>query len=206
MKRFFDRPDTQWRSLTGALHLYALPDPSDPVIARTSKEGARIGRWPGLALQPPLFLHMTLQRLDLYREDMDQMTWNHLLEGMKKVSSDLDPFTVEFARPCIRETAIEALGTPVGQWHQAVTAIRGAMTELGLGSSLTDEPFGPHYTFAYCQNDTSSREDAQLGKALERVCKPHSWRVDTLHLVAVEQRPDEGVFRFERLYCWPLGI
>lgn len=206
MKRFFDRPDTKWRNLSGALHLYALPDETDPVLSRLSQEDARVGQWPGLSLQPPRFIHMTMQRLDLYREDLDQVAWERMLESLGRVSSSIDPFSIHFARPCIRDTAVEALGEPVAQWQKAVAAIRGALCSAGLESALTDEPFGPHYTFAYCRKDTSSSQDVRLAEDLERNCEPHTWQVNTIYLVAVKQYLDEGVFRFERLHCWPLGI
>ena len=41
MKRFFDRPDTHWRNLSGALHVYALPDANSYLV----KEARETASW-----------------------------------------------------------------------------------------------------------------------------------------------------------------
>lgn len=209
MKRFFDRLDTHWPREHGALHLYALPEAGDPIIEHMRKEGEALqsrGKWDGVALQPPEYLHMTLQRLDLYRNQLSQEQWSALCVKMSDVAKRHSPFSVDFRVPEVRGEAAEALGSESSEWQKLVDDIRAGLADAGLGSSLTDPPFGPHYTFAYCSKDTDSDADKRLQHTIDEVCVPQSMQVKTLYLVAVNQYPEEGVFRFTKLHGWPLGL
>lgn len=201
MRRFFDRPDTHWPSLCGALHFYALPPAGGTLLAAHDRVGRALGAHPGLAVQPAEYVHMTLQRLDAYRNQLDE-SWARAERHLAEVLARSAPFRVTFAAPAPHGEAVEAIGEPNPDWERLVGVLRGALTASGLGGLLTPAPYGPHYTSAYCVADT---DDQDVVRTLAGVGEPTEFVVDEVALVAVDQHPDEGVFTFETLQRWSLG-
>ncbi|MFT3860439.1 2'-5' RNA ligase family protein [Micropruina sp.] len=201
MHRFFDRPDTRWRSLHGALHFYVLPPAEGSLLATHDRVARALHVHPGLAVQPAEYVHMTLQRLDGYRPEIDDDTWAVADRRISEAVSRTPQFCVEYAAPRPNGHAVEAIGSPNPQWQRLVEAIRSAVTASGLGGMLTPAPYGPHYTSAYCVADT---DDAAVVDSLRGVGHPTDLVVDDVALVAVDQFPDEGVFTFEVLRTWSL--
>ncbi|RBP99470.1 2'-5' RNA ligase [Bifidobacterium xylocopae] len=155
-------------------------------------------------MQPPQYLHVTLQRLNLYRDQLSEDQWLSFLGALDAAAQSVSEFKLGFSLPRVHGEAVEAFGTPRRGWDNLVDAIRTALGRAGFQTALTDPPFGPHYTFAYCTADTGQENDTHIQKVLDQVCQPQSMVVDSMHLVAVNQYPDEGVFRFDRLHSWPL--
>lgn len=202
MRRFFDRPDTRWRHLAGALHLYACPVPGSEVHRACSNATAGLRDVPALRAQPPEFVHMTLQRLDAYRDELSPAAWSALVRELGTACAGVEPFEVPFAAPTVQPYAIEAVGGALEPWRGLVSRLRMAITQAGLGQVLTDPPYGPHYTVAYSIDDVA---DEQVAAALAPVALPSRMRVETVSLVAVHQLPDAGYFAFETLHEWSLG-
>ncbi|WEV46994.1 2'-5' RNA ligase family protein [Bifidobacterium sp. ESL0690] len=206
MRRFFDRADTKWRRLDGAIHLYALPEPHEKVTEKAKMEDRALADIAGLAVQPVDYLHMTLQRFDLYRDEISDEQWKQLDEELTSRIGALSAFDVAFNKPQVRQAAIEVVGKDGVEWQKLVDAIRDAFSASGLGDSLTDQPFGPHYTLAYCSSDTDAHTDAKVQKILDEVSVETTMHVSRAWMVAVNQSPQEGVFRFRKMKEWHLGV
>lgn len=202
MRPFFDQHSTRWRSLTGALHLYACPQSDDPLLRTYRKEADALSSFDGLKVQPERYVHMTLQRLDAYREQIDPERLSQLTACLAQELPTLSPFVVSFAGASARPHAVEAVGEPSDPWVELVESIRGAVERAGLGSTLTESPYGPHYTVAYCVADTA---DSSIEAALAPVAARTTMKIDRVSLVAVDQLPDQGIFTFDTMAEWPLG-
>ena len=146
-----------------------------------------------LAVQPVDYLHMTIQRLDLYREEIPAEIWDELTNHLAMSVADIESFDVEYAPATVRAGAIEAVSDENPSWKGLVDAVRESFCNVGLKHALV----------AYCVQDTDAQRDDELCQLL--VDAPAtSMRVSSVDLVAVDQSPEEGVFRFSSLMHWPL--
>lgn len=202
MQRFFDRPDTHWRSLTECLHIYAVPAADAEVRADFAAMAAGLATEPGLGRQPVEHIHMTVQRLDAYRSDVAETAIEALADRLAAAAATVEPFDLAFEAPVVTSHAVQAIAPPTLEWRMLTLAVRAAVEEAGLAASLTDPPPAPHYTLAYAMAD---RPDAELGPVLERIGRPSSTAVGSISLVSVDQDPHEGSFRFSVLREIPLG-
>ncbi len=201
MRRFFDQHTTRWRKLTGALHLYVCPPPDDHLFDTFRREAAALTPFHQLAIQPERFVHMTLQRLDAYREELEPHDLARLGASLGDELGELESFQVTYAGATVRERAVEAIGQPSDQWADLVWHIQRAVDVAGLGHTLAEPPFGPHYTLAYCVEDVL---DSDIETRLAAVATSTTMAVDKVTLVAVDQHPDKGIFTFDTLAQWPL--
>jgi len=87
-----------------------------------------------------------------------------------------------------------------------VSGSRAACAQAGLADALTEPPFGPHFTLAYCTTASDEETDRQLAAALSAACPTSIFTIDRISLVSVEQRRDEGIFAFDTLAEWELGV
>lgn len=203
MQRFFDRTDTHWRRLDRCLHLYALPDPSDDLVGATLNVAGTLRDLDGIGIQPPEFLHVTLQRLDAYEEDLSDDRWQRLLSTAPKVFAARPALKLDFAKPRAMSHAVEAVADGGVKWAALIASIRQLILGSGLPvSTLTPAPVVPHYTVAYC---TQERGDGPITAALKRSGTTTSMRIREVSLVSVTQAPDAGIFSFDVLERWPLG-
>lgn len=202
MRRFFERADTRWRRPRGALHLYVVPDEADPVRERFDAQEVALRTCPGLAMQPNRYLHATIQRLDLYRDEISEERWQALVRELGDALARHEPFPLRFAVAQPREYAIEAVAEPTAQWTALVAGIREAIAAAGFGAALTDPPYGPHYTLAYCTGDV---DEERIREALRPVIAPTDLTVRRVSLVGVEQRLDAGIFTFDDVFEWTIG-
>ncbi|WEV64265.1 2'-5' RNA ligase family protein [Bifidobacterium sp. ESL0732] len=204
MRRFFDQPVTRWRNPKGALHVYALPKPDSDLVNDARRADQVLKDVPQLAIQPLDYLHMTLQRLDLYRSDLDDKQWERLLTELESRITELDAFGIDFVKPQVRQTAVEVVGKERVKWQQLVDSIREAFKGSGLGSAVMEPPFGPHYTLAYCVQDADKATDSQIQRKLDEVSVETNMHINQVWLVEVTESPKEGVFSFDRLAKWSL--
>lgn len=202
MQRFFDRPDTHWRRLSGALHFYVMPPAGGELLAAHERVCAALAVFPGLTAQPAEYVHMTLQRLDAYMDEVDADAWAGFEGALAARLARRAPFVVDYAPPAPNGQAIEAIGRPTPAWQEVVADIRDALSASGFGGVLTPAPYGPHYTNLYC---TSATDDDQVSEVLRGVGEPTRMTVTEVALVAVDQHPEQGIFAFETLARWPLG-
>jgi len=204
MKRFFDQPITKWRQLERCLHFYALPVGESTIIEGTRRPAAALGKLPGIGIQPPQYLHVTLQRLDAYEEDLSSPQWRRLLNDAPVEMRAHESFNLRFEPPKPLSHAIEAVAHGGHEWSSLLTRLRRLTLTAGLPlSTLTPIPPAPHFTLAYCTDD---REDEDAVESLNLSgAGPTMMRIEEVALVSVTQRPDAGVFTFDVLERWPLG-
>lgn len=205
MKCFFDRNDTKWKYLHGALHVYVVLRENSQVCQNTVKNCEKIADKKFIAMQPCKYLHMTIQRLDLYEQDLSTRQLQLIINKLRNVAESTGAFTVQCKKPAVRDEAVEAVGEENHQWNNLVEKVRNAFSEAGFGVALTDPPFGPHYTVAYCVRDTLPEEDVQLSSTLADFSQ-NDVSVDSIDLVSVTQNIRAGVFEFKSLAHLELGI
>lgn len=202
MKRFFDREDTKWKRLHGCLHLYGLPSAEAPVRDAFSRTAARLEQIPGLGVQPVDYLHATVQRFDAFTEDLGSAAWAEFLARLRAELASIEPLELNFAAPFAAEYAVEAVGEPTGQWASLISLVSSAATECGLADQLTEPPYGPHYSLAYCIAETPSEPIASI---LQQYGEATRFTMDAVALVSVAQSPVTGIFSFEVLESMPLA-
>jgi 2'-5' RNA ligase len=155
-----------------------------------------------LGEQPVEYLHMTMQMLDAYEEDLSDELWQRALADLGRTVATLPAFTVNFAAPSIEEYAVEAVGQPQAAWSDLVDTLQQVLTRHGLAHTLTAPPYGPHCTVAYCR---SAVDDSEVERLLRPVATATSFRVDQVSLVAADQHPDEATYSFRVLESWPMS-
>lgn len=202
MLRFFDRPDTHWRSLQGGLHLYAMPAETAPIRPDFATMASALEGIAGLGVQPLEHMHVTIQRFDTFADELSDPRWARVLALLPEVLGRHAPIPMTFAAPQPNSHAVEAVGEATVAWTTLLDDLRETIVDCGLGSALTPAPFAPHYTLAYC---LSSTPDLPVQEALAPVAATTAFVIDHIELVAVDQDPDEGVFRFQSLQGWHLG-
>ena len=202
MQRFFDRADTEWRRPSGCLHFYALPAAGEPLRRDFRSASSALSAVSGLGRMPEAYLHVTVQRLDAYADDLADPRWQAFLEALGPVLQLLPEFEIRFAPPTVRSHAVEAVGGLSLQWSALVATIRQTLADAGLRQVLTASPYAPHYTVSYCVEET---DDAVIRQRLEPAAKPSAMRLSTVSLVAVDQDREAGVFSFETVRDWALG-
>ena len=206
MKRFFDRPDTHWRRGDGALHLYATPGTGSTVAGVAKAAEPILNGMGALVAQPLRYVHITLQRLDLYEDELDDNGTTALRTSLAAFARTASPLTVRCGSPLVRREAVEVLGEDRDAFNALVSGSRAACAQAGLADALTEPPFGPHFTLAYCTTASDEETDRQLAAALSKACPASIFTIDRISLVSVEQRRDEGIFAFDTLAEWELGV
>ena len=109
MRRFFDREDTRWRRGNGALHFYLAPPEDSPLWDLVREAEKPLSAFPQIGIQPPECIHVTVQRLDLYRDEISDAQWEKLRSQMDPRMAQIDPFTLTFAPPAVQERAVEVI-------------------------------------------------------------------------------------------------
>ncbi|MEV7972600.1 2'-5' RNA ligase family protein [Cellulomonas sp. NPDC089187] len=202
MRRFFDRADTQWRMPQDCLHIYALPAPDDPARDDYRRMAAALAQIPGMGDQPVDYMHATVQRYDAFAAELADPRWQDALARMERVAAGYAPLDLVFGSPQVRSHAVEAVGELSAQWTALTAELRTAVSDAGLGSTVTEAPYAPHYTVAYCLAPTP---DEVVARALAPVATATSFRVDRLSLVAVTPDQATGSFGFHCLREWKLA-
>ena len=109
MRRFFDREDTRWRRGNGALHFYLAPPEDSPLWDLVREAEKPLSALPQIGIQPPECIHVTVQRLDLYRDEISDAQWEKLRSQMDRRMAQIDPFTLTFSPPAVQERAVEVI-------------------------------------------------------------------------------------------------
>lgn len=201
MRSFFGRPDTQWRSLSGALHFYALPEPEDDIFSAYGPLTLALDGFEGLAVQPAKFVHVTVQRLDLYHDELSDV-WDGAMDVLATDLRSLHPFRLDFAAPVLAEDAIEARAVAMPEWDALARMVRAAVAAGGAAATLRAGPRVPHYSLAYCRVD---RPVEPVRLALAKAGRSTSMIVRRLALVGVNQHRDSGIFTFDTVRTWRIG-
>lgn len=202
MRRFFDRPDTHWRSLKDCLHVYAVPSETAALRDDFIAMATALEHVPALGHQGVEHLHMTVQRLDAFVDEVapDEMT--ALLAGLDRAARAIEPFELSFDAPDVTSHAIQSICPTNSAWDALTEGVRSAVRSAGLEAALTPPPTLPHYTLAY---GIAEVPDEEIVPILRSSGRPTAALVDTVSLVSVDQDPVEGAFRFTVLREFSLG-
>lgn len=202
MRRFFDRPDTKWRSLNNCLHVYAVPSEDAALRDDFVAMATALAHIPELGHQAVEHVHMTVQRLDAFVDDVAPDVITALVEGLDRTARAAEPFELGFDAPVVTSHAIQAIAPQNSAWDLLTEGVRSAVRIAGLGAALTPPPPLPHYTLAY---GIAEIPDDEIAPSLQATGRPTTAVVDTISLVSVGQDPVEGAFRFGVLREFSLG-
>lgn len=198
MLPFFDRPDTRWRQPQECLHVYAIPPDAAAVRSEFEAIASALSGIPNLACQPTRYMHATVQRLDAFESEVHVES---LADRLALAVAAQVPFELEFAPPTPGTHAVEVIGTAGFEWRSLTTAVRTAIADAGLASTLTPPPAAPHYSVAYCR---SVVDDHEVTRALAAVERSSRFTVESLALVSVDKDVEAGGVRFRVLRELPL--
>ena len=200
MESFFDIMQP-WPRNHGALHLYVLP--SGSALERLAAAQALLEGIDGLPLQPEPYLHLTLQRMTQFDEDLTQRDLTRLGDALAESLVGQAAFSVELGRPEVVGTGVTCEGeTPPG-WSSLSAAVRaGIVAALGEEPPLPPPPHGPHVSLSYATGSVSDDEVTARLAAAEPIGQLD---VEEVHLVSVTVRPEIGIFDFTNFASWPLA-
>lgn len=191
MESFFDRVERVWPQGRRDLHWHLLPAPAT--------EAVRLGRpYVGLTLTKglhrviPEWMHCTLIHAIGADVDFDPAVdagIEPLVADVADRVADIEPFTLSFGRPVIKQVAIEALGSPDHLHQTLVDHVLAAHREMWGDAHLLSASPAPHISLAYGGKGAEDIDTADLEAQLSDIeAQPTDVYVDRLHLVA--QRHD----------------
>jgi 2'-5' RNA ligase len=155
-----------------------------------------LGRFPGLDLVPPEWLHITVQGIGF----VDELTDDEVNEVAKQVGervTQIQAPVVEFDRPVVVPEAVFFVARPSEPLRELWRATgEGVTTALGPGRQyeLLEQADGflPHVTIAYSNRPGPA---APVVRAIEAVQAPSvTTRISRLQVMEFH--------RDERMYCW----
>lgn len=205
MKRFFDTPPAEWASPRGKLHVYAVPPA--PVQELAAEYHAAMRRHPRLvSIQPPQWLHMTVQLIDVHQADVEPCVLDKLAAVLRTELAGVPVFHLTMGPAVIGVHGI-TLRTPppADEFTALVQHTRTAITDV-LGDAAV-APGGanqnPHASLGYGvaagDSDPLIRDLNDLWRA------PVTFAVDEVQLVAVDQDATAGIYTWTTLATIPLG-
>lgn len=203
MRNFFGHGITDWTRLRDSLHVYVLADEA----LRTAVAGyqAAIETYPDCAVQPPDYLHATVQRLPWFCTDLSTDDVARLTAALADRLGPVAPFTVELDRPVVNDGGVNVHTSRSASWDVLVDTVReAAVAVLGSEPPLGRPPFGPHVSLGYAIGDG---DNTVLQSALDRMAGPGPLllRVEEVHLLSVHQHPDAGTFTWDAISTAQLG-
>ena len=190
----------RWPEGAGALHLYVLPGES-PLSERLADAQERIEGIDGLPLQPQPYLHLTLQRLAQFDDQVAQRQLSDLGAALDDALSGTAPFNLTFDLPNVTDRTVECTAHPSREWDELVATVREALRAT-FGPELPAPPHAPHLSLAYA---TGEADDVLVAERLARSAPLGGFTVTDVHLVSVTMHPKVGVYSFTTLASWPLG-
>lgn len=200
MENFFARKE-EWRNAEGALHLYVLPT-GDELLDRLA--GIR-GRLEGAALHlptmPETYLHLTVQRLAHFDDEVSQAELSRLGAALTEGLASVPPFSLELQAPAVTADSVVCHAEATDEWRTLVDTVRTVLQDWG-GAALPDPPAAPHLTVAYA---TGTVDDEVVAARLAECEAPGAIVVDEVHLVSVTERPEVGIFDFTTYASWSLA-
>lgn len=200
MKNYFNQMEP-WARNDGALHLYVLP--SDDERERLVALQEHLEGIDGLPLMPGPNLHLTLQKLAHFDDEVTQRQLSALGVALDTALAAVPAFTLDLGSPTVGAAAVtcEAGNSPA--WDRLSAAVRSGLQEvLGTDRALPEPPHGAHVTLSYATGEVS---EGIVAARLADAPPTGSLVVDEVHLVSVTVRPEVGTFDFTHLAGWDLA-
>lgn len=193
MKSFFD--SMTWPRSAGRLHVYAF---ANPAVARMADAYHEVIDRPGLPRQPDEFLHVTIEQIQRYADDLPAEQIAALVAALAKHIAAVPAFDLTIGPALLTYSAVGFDAVPDEPWAQLRQAVRTAAVETfgDDGVKPMHGPGAPHITLAYATREVEFDSLTLLKVRAGRATLP----VNEVHLVAVTQNPATGV------YSWPAPI
>ena len=162
MQSIFEPLRTDWDSLTGCVHVYALPR-WDPSAVRPWQDA--IARTGVCEMQPPQFLHATVARTPLFLPSPDHRpsALRSLTDALDRIAHARTVFELPLRRPEVMTTAVCATGEATPDWDCLVSDVRAAIAVAVPDRPTPAGPHAPHVSLGYARRTT---DDAPLTAAL----------------------------------------
>lgn len=208
MRDFFRRfPGAIW-DRQQRLHVYALPtDDLRQVVEQYHAAIADIAAEHGLGLQPPQWLHLTVQMFHTTLADIPPQRLDELVDKLTAATTPLPRMQLRIGVPQVGAHSVELAVEPTAddQWSRTVHAVRDAADAVLGSDALPDLGSNrvPHTSIGY---GIGNGDSGELMSALKRIrLPPVAVDIDELHLVAVHQHPDRGCYTWDYLAKLPLA-
>jgi hypothetical protein len=193
MKSFFEA--MTWPRSRGRLHVYAFGNA--PVVAMADAYHQALGERgaAGLRRQPAEFLHVTIEQIQRYEDDLTDDQLQDLSAALAKQVAAVPAFDLTVGPAWMAQSAIGLDAVPDEPWRQLRRAVRDAAVRA-LGDDAVkpmDSPGAPHLTISYATEEVDVEPQVLHRVRAGRATLP----VNEVYLVAVDQDPVAGV------YSWP---
>lgn len=200
MENYFEQMEP-WARNDGALHLYVLPSEAERERIVALQE--QMSGIDGLPLMPGPNLHLTLQKLGRFDDELTQRQLSALGVALDEALASVPAFTLDLDSPTVGAAAVTCEAGPSEAWDRLSAAVRtGLQAVLGDEPPLPDPPHGPHATLSYA---TGGVDDDVVTARLATAPAAGRLVVDEVHLVSVTVRPEVGTFDFTLLAGWDLA-
>lgn len=201
MRSIFEPLRSGWDSLTGSVHVYALPGWDSRVVQPWQDAIERTGV---CAVQPVPFLHATIQRTPVFLPAERPEELEHFSAALTRIADARSALEIVLRRPQVMTTAVCASGDPTRDWDSLVAEVGAAIDDCFPGRPLPAGPHAPHVSLGYARQES---DDIPLRAAFD-VLAGTPWTptltVDALHLLAVDANEAAGTFTWTSLSVHPL--
>lgn len=198
MHNFFEAMEP-WARNDGSLHLYVLPD--DDTQERLAAAQSLFEDLEALPPMPQPYLHLTLQRLAQFDDELKQAELSSLGSALTEALATVPAFDLELEAPRADPTAVVTPAAPSQAWDQLRAAVAAGVGQV-LPGELPTPPHSPHVSLAYALGEVP---DDVIASRLADAEPIGTLAVRAVHLVSVTVRPEVGLFDFTHLANWDLA-
>lgn len=206
MTSFFD-PDRLWPVGARVLQLYVLPDLSrDRQLAElVARCRAVLSDYPATDRPiPDEWLHVTIQPVNhgIY-EPLEEATRQRLVDELASAFAPVPAFQTLVGSPLAYPTGAIADLADDAPFDDLIERARNVVTAVCGPEAAGFDTRPAHMTLAYARGE---QDMAPVARKLRRVRPSHApMTVDAVYLVAVEQVPEDCVYRWELVHRFPLA-
>ncbi|MGW4527878.1 2'-5' RNA ligase family protein [Amycolatopsis sp. NPDC004378] len=206
MKPFFN-PDRLWPPGQRVLQLYVLPDLSRDHELAALIAGCRDVFTEFAAIDRPVpddCLHVTVQPIGLGADEpVSPQARQALIAELAAAFATAPAFTTQVGSVLAYGTGVVADLHDDPPFDDLVERARTAITAVCGPDAATYDTRPAHMALAYAHGE---QETDPVGRALRRVRPSHApMTVDAVHLVDVEQVPEQCLFRWTPVHTFPLA-
>lgn len=201
MRSIFEPLRSSWDSLTGSVHVYALPGWDAAVVQPWHDAISRTGV---CVVQPVPFLHATVQRTPVFLPTPRPGALDRFATALTAIARGRAAFAVPLRRPEVMSTAVCTTGDPTPEWDALVGEVRAASAAAFLGRTTPAGPHAPHVSLGYARQQADDAPLTAAFAALDAMPWTGTLQVDALHLLSVGANEDAGTFTWSTLSEHPL--
>jgi hypothetical protein len=203
MRSFF--ASNTWPRSSGRLHVYAFANAPVGELAAAYHRVLTANGVTGLPAQPAAFLHVTIEQVQRYVDDLTPAELAALSAALGKHIAAVPAFDLTVGPALVTSRGILLDAVPDEPWSHLRQAVRAAAVETFGDDAVRpmSHPGAPHCTIAYATGPGAvDPEDILLQARPGRAVLP----VTEVHLVAVTQDPAAAAYSWpDPLATFPLG-